>query len=185
MGKYSHHKNRKALRRFDSKAFEKSQRLKVLKQNRGFTDETKLLKYKIDLLQHLPKDFKDLVPGSTKWQDYVFAHGSTMHEKMSTWLNGPFLLTQDFNDAEIRYCKQRICFPCHTSFWPLTYANASFEVLQTLEQAAISYACSFIYLPQFQKGFVEDLNNIAKARKLPFRWKARLMGTNNLPLGEF
>lgn len=175
------------MRSFNKKVHDKAQARKKLASNRGFTDEVKLLKYKIRLLARLPDDFRNLIPGAQQWQDYAWAMGSEKAKEMNNWLNGPIFLTIPLTKAEAKYynnweTKFHFLAPL---YFPLTLEKFTFETFKDLERLAQAAKCSFIYLPQFSNSFVSDLNKIATYQTLNFRWKPLMVGLNNKPLGEY
>lgn len=115
-------------------------------------ESVRALKRKIKLLKRLPKDFRDLDPGSRDWE--AFADITDRRKEMEDWANGPTLCLKEPNTAE-KMILENIVW--HINLDDILDMNTNWYTV--IEHACI-LKCSWIYLPDETFDVVAALNVI-------------------------
>ncbi len=133
------------------------------KQKQPVEQETvRSLKQKIKLLKRLPKDFRDIDPGSSAWE--AFAKVTNRRKEMEKWAAGPVLCFGEPNEAE-----KMILSTIRHFAGGLTFCKADwFILLSACENDKIVW----IYLPDETPEVVTALNVLLSR----FEYNCRVRG---------
>lgn len=135
------------------------------------------LKRKIALLKRLPKDFRDLVPGTIEWE--ALADASDRRKEMEAWAAGPVLCVGTLVDEDRRFFERAGHEIGYT-----TSMGLSHESWIPLVQAAGNGKYSWMYLPDEDKVFVSALNVLLSRFGYNVRARGQLMSERSgKPLG--
>lgn len=134
------------------------------------------LRRQIKLMHQMPKDFRDLSPGSPKWE--AFAETTGRRHEMELWSNGPVLCIEEPNELERRILGE--IYQANTISWS-AYGPITWLKLFTLAQEQF---VSWIYLPNEEGGFIQALNQVCSRMGTCFRIKGQLLSERTgKPLG--
>ncbi len=134
--------------------------------------ERRELKRQIALLKRLPKDFRDLDPGSPDWE--AFAEITARRKEMEAWAAGPMYVFRPFNSHEAMVFKNEVIQS--VLLWPLE----GFKVLQ-----AMSFCkASWLYLPDEELKVIIALNLVLSRCGVNFRARGQLLSERSgKPIG--
>lgn len=141
---------------------------------------TQRLKHQISRLRQLPEDFRDIAPGTKDWED--FAEITGRRKEMEAWCAGPALCLAPLSSSEERVLSspnELREFKGPGALECLSEENWA-EVMQFAENTM----CSWIYLPNESRGFVNALNVLLSRFGYNVRAKPQLMSERTgKPLG--
>jgi len=133
------------------------------------------LKKQIALLRRLPKDFRDMSPGSPDWE--AFADITGRRKEMEAWSSGPVLYVGKLNkEEELHFRDQRKVVQAEAAWTPTCWTG----LLELADRCAFSW----LYLPAEEPEFIDALNRILSR----FGYSVRAMGQimserTNKPIG--
>ena len=133
------------------------------------------LKKQIALLRRLPKDFRDMSPGSPDWE--AFADITGRRKEMEAWSSGPVLCLAEPNKEELLVLgKENVrLFVGEWNFTKDWYG---------LLQAAKQQNYSWLYLPEEELIVITSLNVLLSRFEYNVRARGQIMSERtNKPIG--
>ena len=133
-------------------------------------------KQQLKWLKLLPRDFRDLVPGSLPWRMYAQVMGPEVTKAMKVWRMGPILCNEKPDETELRFRQGRKLVSFFTASLPQV---ESIDTLAEVWKYAEKEGFSYVYLRNWAHVEIEGLNVTASRFKSTVRFKRRLEPMND------
>lgn len=145
----------------------RSKKQEVIAEEAMEQQERQALLRQIRLLKRLPKDFRDLDPGSPDWE--AFANVTGRRKEMEAWSGGPILCLAPLNKAEALVFRGEkvIDGTTYGEVWEKNF----FRFLGYTEALEVSW----LYLPDEETPVITALNLLLSRFGAGFRVKGQLL----------
>lgn len=141
------------------------------------SEHYKALRKQLDILQKLPDDFRNIIPGTQQWMDF-YEHIPERRETMDAWLQGTVIHCGPISQTEKHILGNKRTYIYHHN----TLEKESVEDMWDLILEANMLGYTLMYLRELPGGVVRALNTLCSHAQLNIRLHSALTNQNGLKL---